>query len=108
MLCSCSSKAIALFNVTVGRVFPRGVLLYGPPGVGKSHIAHAVAGSASAHVQLVSGHQLLLPTGEEELQLVFAIAREKYACGEKRSYCSKELYCITIKSKVLVLMQLSN
>ena len=38
---------------------PRGVLLYGPPGCGKTYLVTALAGSGRANVLSVKGAELL-------------------------------------------------
>lgn len=43
-----------------GLWFPRGVLLYGPAGVGKSLLARAVMEETRAHVIAVSATDLML------------------------------------------------
>jgi proteasome-associated ATPase len=58
---------------------PKGVLLYGPPGCGKTLIAKAVANSLAKKVAEVTGK----PVGETErhIRLVFQRAREKASDG---------------------------
>jgi AAA+ superfamily predicted ATPase len=55
-----------------------GILLYGPPGNGKTMLAKAVAGETAAHIEIVSGPQILSKwVGESEraLRAVFERAR---------------------------------
>ncbi|MFI5840417.1 AAA family ATPase [Catenuloplanes sp. NPDC051500] len=58
---------------------PRGVLLYGPPGCGKTYLVKAVAGSGQANVLSVKGAELLSKwVGESEraVRELFRRARE--------------------------------
>ena len=49
-----------LLSFGAGLWFPRGVLLYGPAGVGKSLLARAVMEETRAHVIAVSATDLML------------------------------------------------
>jgi AAA+ superfamily predicted ATPase len=56
-----------------------GILLYGPPGNGKTLLAKAVAGETNAHIETVSGPEILSKwVGESEraLRAVFERARQ--------------------------------
>src|SRR5215204_1492716 len=58
---------------------PRGVLLYGPPGCGKTYLVKAVAGTGQANVLSVKGAELLTKwVGESEraVRELFRRARE--------------------------------
>lgn len=62
---------------------PRGVLLHGPPGTGKTHLARAIAASTQSSVLVVNGPELTSAYhGETEASLrkVFADARAKAPC----------------------------
>ncbi|KAI0028842.1 AAA family ATPase [Vararia minispora EC-137] len=62
---------------------PRGILLHGPPGTGKTHLARAIASSTGSSVIIVNGPELTSAYhGETEASLrrVFADARERSPC----------------------------
>lgn len=55
-----------------------GVILYGPPGTGKTLLAQAVAGECQAHLEVVSGPEILskwVGQSEENLRRIFDCAR---------------------------------
>lgn len=59
---------------------PRGILLHGPPGTGKTHLARAIASSTKSSVLVINGPELSSAYhGETESKLrdVFREAREK-------------------------------
>jgi proteasome-associated ATPase len=63
---------------------PRGVLLYGPPGCGKTMIAKAVANSAGSHFLNIKGPELLdkyVGETERQLRAIFARAKEHATSG---------------------------
>lgn len=63
---------------------PKGVLLYGPPGCGKTMIAKAVANSAGSHFLNIKGPELLDKyVGETERQIrsIFIRAKEVASSG---------------------------
>lgn len=71
-----------LFGLT-GLKPPRGILLHGPPGTGKTHLARAIASSAHSSVLVINGPELSSAYhGETESKLrdVFKQAREKSPC----------------------------
>ncbi|KAG7097206.1 hypothetical protein E1B28_004577 [Marasmius oreades] len=62
---------------------PRGILLHGPPGTGKTHLARAIAASTKSSVMVVNGPELSSAFhGETESKLrnVFKEARDKSPC----------------------------
>ncbi|OSC98204.1 AAA family ATPase [Trametes coccinea BRFM310] len=62
---------------------PRGVLLHGPPGTGKTHLARAIAASTGSSVLIVNGPELSSAYhGETEARIrdVFAEARSRSPC----------------------------
>jgi len=68
----------ARFRTTGGRM-PKGVLLVGPPGTGKTMLAKAVAGEAKAHFYSLSGSdfvELYVGVGASRVRSLFKKARE--------------------------------
>ncbi len=62
-----------------GKKMGLGLILYGPPGVGKTHIVNAVAGETNANVYIARVHQLVdMYTGntEKNIHKIFQLARE--------------------------------
>ena len=67
----------------IGLKPPRGILLHGPPGTGKTHLARAIAASTKSSVIIINGPELSSAYhGETEARLreVFRNARAKSPC----------------------------
>lgn len=63
-----------------GKKVGGGILLYGPPGCGKTHLARAVAGELGASFLAVGLHEILdmyIGNSEKNLSQLFSIARSK-------------------------------
>jgi len=73
-----SMKEPRLFK-KYGKKMGMGLILYGPPGVGKTHIVNAVAGEANANVYVARIAQIVdMYTGntEKNLHRIFELARQ--------------------------------
>ena len=73
-------KHAALFEAVGVSAKPSGVILAGPPGTGKTLLARAVASECGAHLEIISGPELLNPyvgATEQALREVFDRARRK-------------------------------
>ena len=65
---------------SIGAVLPKGILLFGKPGVGKTHIARAIAGEAEVPFFEISASELnakYLGESEERIRSIFKAAEEK-------------------------------
>ncbi|QDV08137.1 ATP-dependent zinc metalloprotease FtsH 2 [Planctomycetes bacterium Poly30] len=66
-----------------GKKVGGGVLMYGPPGCGKTHLARATAGEAKAAFMSVGIHQVLelwIGSSERNLRRIFDEARRRAPC----------------------------
>lgn len=63
----------------IGAALPKGILLFGQPGVGKTHIARAIAGEANVKFYEISASEFnakYLGESEERIRLIFKSAEE--------------------------------
>jgi len=69
--------------IVVGLKPPRGILLHGPPGTGKTHLARAIAASTRSSVLVINGPELSSAyhgETESKLRAVFREARRRSPC----------------------------
>ena len=67
----------------IGASMPKGILLVGPPGTGKTMLARAVAGESSVPVFAMSGSEfveMLVGMGASKVRDLFKQAKEKAPC----------------------------
>ena len=66
-----------------GKTLGGGILMYGPPGCGKTHLARATAGEVNAHFLAIGLHDVLdmyLGQSEHNLHAIFELARSNTPC----------------------------
>ena len=66
-----------------GKTLGGGILMYGPPGCGKTYLARATAGEVKAHFLAIGLHDVLdmyLGKSEQNLHAIFELARSNTPC----------------------------
>jgi transitional endoplasmic reticulum ATPase len=66
-----------------GKTIGGGILMYGPPGCGKTHLARATAGEVQAYFVSIGIHDVLnmyLGQSEQNLHVLFEVARRHKPC----------------------------
>ena len=66
-----------------GKATGGGILMYGPPGCGKTYLARATAGEVDAHFMAVGLHDVLdmyIGQSEKKLHAIFELARHNTPC----------------------------
>ncbi|KXS16848.1 ATP-dependent metallopeptidase Hfl [Gonapodya prolifera JEL478] len=67
----------------IGGKLPKGILLFGPPGTGKTHLARAVAGEAGVpffHMAASEFDELFVGVGARRVRELFAAAKKMAPC----------------------------
>lgn len=61
---------------------PKGIILYGPPGCGKTMVAKAIANQTNGHLFIINGPEILnkfVGASEEKIRMIFEHAKKKAA-----------------------------
>ena len=80
--------------IELGARIPKGVLLVGPPGTGKTYLSKAVAGEAKVPFFSISGSdfvEMFVGVGASRVRDLFAEAKKKSPCKIGRASCRERV-----------------